>query len=138
MLIPDVLLNHIVSDIPGSSDKISSCPYMLSPIPFLDLFKFKLKFSGRGTLDELDEFGNRQTGRDGDIDVDMVAGDATRDDFYLIGRGNLTYQFTHTKRYLSCQNWISVLREPADVILTFVNNMGCFPVSFGHTSSIPA
>ena len=112
----DIILDHLIGDVPGGSDEVPDGPKVATPVPFVKFREFLLDFTGSLALDILYESGNREIRRDRDIDVDMVRRHLATDDFHLIFSAYLPYQITGADADVAHQDRIAVLRDPDDMV----------------------
>jgi hypothetical protein len=76
----------------------------------------------------LKEFADREIGWDRDVEVDMVFGDCSSDDFYVMVFTDLTDKIASSNADVANEYGIAVFSDPNDVVSTIVGGVTGFTV----------
>ena len=111
----DVLFNHLSRHVPGTADKVTTCPEVLAPIAFLKFRVLHLELSGGFTFEIFYQGGDVGGGIDGDEHMHVVWGHSTREYFGTFLIANATQQLFGTLANIAFEYFVSVLRDPTDM-----------------------
>ena len=119
----DVVVNHLGRDVSGTHRKESSCPEMLSPIPFAERRKLLLEFAGARSLHELHEFAQGEVRGVREEKVDVLGGNHAGHDYGIILGTYPADELPQAYCHGSGENGIAVLRDPDDMRFEIVQAM---------------
>src|SRR5208337_1249744 len=85
-------------------------------------------FVGGFSFERLHELGDREVGRHGYEEMDMILGNRTLDDFHIFNLAYLSQKIPESFRYLSIQHFLSVFCNPDQVVLEVIHRMRSCPV----------
>ena len=71
-MVLQVLLHHLLGDVPRAPRSVAHCPEMLAPVAFLQMGELLLQQPRRSSLDALHQVAHRQRGRIFNVHVDVV------------------------------------------------------------------
>ena len=131
----DVLDDYLICDIARASHKVSSRPYMPPPKHPTQGLIFHHHFARTLPLQPLHQLADRNVGRNGDKDMDMIPGNMPLNDFYILTLTNFPDQLPGPCSNLTGQNRLAVFGDPYDVVFQIVNGMARLPIIL-HTASI--
>lgn len=122
-LVLDVLFPYFVRYIPARGYPITSSPKMLAPVAFPQLRKLRKQLMGAFPFQVLDRPLHRELWRNPNEQVHVITIDGPSIDDHFLTPRNLTQQLATAQSYISCQNRISVFRDPHQMVLAIPNRM---------------
>lgn len=122
--------NHFVSDRATRGGEESSTPEVLPPESFLELRELLEYLPGRLAFEILRHFGDGDLRWHGDKEMNMVFGDMTTDDFYVVGIADLSDEIAYSGAETARQDWFVILGSPDQMVLTVEDRMRCLAIEF--------
>ena len=135
LLILNVLLPYLVSDVAAGSDPISPPPKMLAPIPFPKRLIFREQLVRTCPLEILYCSRHRELRRNPNWHMHMIAVDRPCVDRHLVSARNLAQKLSGPLPDISAQDWKTVLCDPHDMVLAVPDRV-TFRLRILHTRSV--
>jgi hypothetical protein len=130
LLVLDVLNPYFVGHVSAARNPVAPAPEVLAPIPFAQDPEFAQQFVRTAPLQILHGARHRQTGRDGQQHMHVVAIDRSGVNDHLMRGCRLTQQFPAPHPDISPEDWVAILRHPHQVVLAVPNSVAAPLVRF--------
>ena len=135
-LLRDVLVDHLVGDVPRRDREVPTRPQMPPPELFPEVGELLKENPGRGAFEPRDNRADVLVGTVGEEQVDMVACDLPRENLEFPLHRDLAEEVAHPEGDRPDEDRFSVLRDPDPVDLAVKAGMRADPV-FSHAPILP-
>ena len=133
-LLRNVILDHLVRQIPRAHRKIPSCPQMTTPKRLLQMRKLLQQYPRADSLQPLHDHAHIYVRSVPHQYVNVVAGYLTRQNCQFMLHRYLAYQVAHPKRYLPSQYLLAVFGDPNQMHLEIMLRVRAQYVPFHATT----
>ena len=135
-LLRDVLVDHLVGDVPRCDREVPAGPQMPTPELLPEVGELLKENPGRGAFEPLDNGADVLVGTVREEQVDMVACDLPREDLEFTLHGNLANEIAQPEGDRPDEDRFPVLRDPDQVDLAVESGVRADPV-LSHAPILP-